>query len=285
VILLFIGFGMNYIVPENLTPFIPENTGQFGHYGWSGIFRAAGVIFFAYIGFDAVSTAAQEAKNPQKDMPWAILGSLAICTILYILVGFVMTGIVPFKNLNDPASVAVAVNTAGEGMAWLQMPIKIGAIAGLSSVILVLMMGQPRIFFSMSRDGLLPKSFGKVHPKFKTPFITTIVTGCVAMVVSGLFPIRIPGELVSIGKLLAFVLVCGGILILRYKRPELKRPFKTPFFPVVPILGVLSSLGVMATLPGDAWLRLIIWMAIGICIYFSYSRFHSKINNQNNQAT
>ena len=284
-ILLFIGFGMNYIVPENLTPFIPENTGQFGHYGWSGIFRAAGVIFFAYIGFDAVSTAAQEAKNPQKDMPWAILGSLAICTILYILVGFVMTGIVPFKNLNDPASVAVAVNTAGEGMAWLQMPIKIGAIAGLSSVILVLMMGQPRIFFSMSRDGLLPKSFGKVHPKFKTPFITTIVTGCVAMVVSGLFPIRIPGELVSIGKLLAFVLVCGGILILRYKRPELKRPFKTPFFPVVPILGVLSSLGVMATLPGDAWLRLIIWMAIGICIYFSYSRFHSKINNQNNQAT
>jgi len=218
-------------------------------------------------------------------MPWAILGSLAICTILYILVGFVMTGIVPFKNLNDPASVAVAVNTAGEGMAWLQMPIKIGAIAGLSSVILVLMMGQPRIFFSMSRDGLLPKSFGKVHPKFKTPFITTIVTGCVAMVVSGLFPIRIPGELVSIGKLLAFVLVCGGILILRYKRPELKRPFKTPFFPVVPILGVLSSLGVMATLPGDAWLRLIIWMAIGICIYFSYSRFHSKINNQNNQAT
>lgn len=284
VILLFIGFGMSYIVPDNLTPFIPENTGQFGHFGWSGIFRAAGVIFFAYIGFDAVSTAAQEAKNPQKDMPWAILGSLVICTILYILVGFVMTGIVPFKNLNDPAPVAVAVNTAGEGLAWLRMPIKIGAIAGLSSVILVMLMGQPRIFYSMSRDGLLPKSFGKVHPKFKTPYITTIVTGGVAMVVSGLFPIGILGELVSIGTLLAFTLVCGGILVLRYKRPELKRPFKTPLFPVVPILGVLSSLGVMATLPGDTWLRLIIWMAIGICIYFFYSRFHSKINNQNNQA-
>jgi APA family basic amino acid/polyamine antiporter len=278
VILLFVGFGINYIVSDNLTPFIPKNTGDFGHYGWSGIFRAAGVIFFAYIGFDAVSTAAQEAKNPQKDMPWAILGSLVICTIIYIMVGFVMTGIVPFKNLNDPAPVAVAVNTAGEGMAWLRMPIKIGAIAGLSSVILVMLMGQPRIFFSMSRDGLLPKSFSKVHPRFKTPYITTIVTGGVAAVVSGIFPIGILGELVSIGTLLAFVLVCGGILVLRYKRPELIRPFKTPLFPLVPILGVLSSLGVMATLPRDTWYRLIIWMVIGIVIYFAYGKFHSNLN-------
>ncbi len=280
VILLFIGFGMSYVASENLTPFIPENTGSFGQYGWSGIFRAAGVIFFAYIGFDAVSTAAQEAKNPQKDMPWAILGSLIICTVIYILVGFVMTGIVHFTNLNDPAPVAVAVNTAGKGMAWVRMPIKIGAIAGLSSVILVMLMGQPRIFFSMSRDGLLPKSFGKVHPRFKTPYITTIVTGGVAMIVSGLFPIGILGELVSIGTLLAFVLVCAGILILRYKKPDLHRPFKTPFFPLVPILGVLSSLGVMATLPRDTWIRLILWMAIGIVIYFSYSRFNSKINKR-----
>jgi APA family basic amino acid/polyamine antiporter len=279
VILLFIGFGMSYIVSDNLTPFIPKNTGEFGHYGWSGIFRAAGVIFFAYIGFDAVSTAAQEAKNPQKDMPWAILGSLAICTVIYILVGFVMTGIVPFANLNDPAPVAVAVNTAGEGMAWLRLPIKIGAIAGLSSVILVMLMGQPRVFFSMSRDGLLPKSFGKVHPRFRTPYITTIVTGGIAMIVSGLFPIGILGELVSIGTLLAFVLVCAGILVLRYKRPEIHRPFKTPLFPLVPILGVLSSLGVMATLPRDTWYRLIIWMAIGIVIYFAYGRYNSKINN------
>lgn len=280
VILLFIGFGMSYVVNENLTPFIPANTGEFGHFGWSGIFRAAGVIFFAYIGFDAVSTAAQESKDPQKDMPWAILGSLAICTLLYILVGFVMTGIVKFPSLNDPAPVAVAVNTAGEGMAWLRMPIKIGAIAGLSSVILVMLMGQPRIFFSMSRDGLLPKSFSKVHPRFKTPYTTTIVTGGVAMVVSGLFPIGILGELVSIGTLLAFVLVCGGILVLRYKRPELHRPFKTPLFPVIPILGVLASLGVMATLPRDTWIRLILWMAIGIVIYFLYGRFHSKIRNR-----
>jgi basic amino acid/polyamine antiporter, APA family len=281
VILLFVGFGISYVVSDNWVPFIPENTGEFGHFGWSGVFRAAGVIFFAYIGFDAVSTTAQEAKNPQKDMPWGILGSLVICTIIYILVGLVMTGIVPYPDLNDPAPVAVAVNTAGEGMAWLRMPIKIGAIAGLSSVVLVMLMGQPRIFFSMSRDGLLPKSFGKVHPKFKTPYITTIVTGVVATIVAGLFPIGILGELVSIGTLLAFVLVCGGILILRYKRPEIHRPFKTPLFPIVPILGVLSSLGVMATLPGDTWLRLIIWMAIGIIIYFAYGRYHSKINNIN----
>ncbi len=279
VILLFIGFGVHYVAADNLTPFIPKNTGEFGHYGWSGIFRAAGVIFFAYIGFDAVSTAAQEAKNPQKDMPWAILGSLIICTVIYILVGLVMTGIVSYTKLSDPAPVAVAVNAAGQGMAWLRLPIKIGAIAGLSSVILVMLMGQPRIFFSMSRDGLLPKSFGKVHPKFKTPYITTMVTGGVAMVVSGLFPIGILGELVSIGTLLAFVLVCAGILVLRYKRPKIHRPFKTPLFPLVPILGVLSSLGVMATLPRDTWLRLIIWMAIGIVIYFAYSRHHSKINN------
>jgi basic amino acid/polyamine antiporter, APA family len=279
VILLFVGFGMSYIEPANLKPFIPENTGSFGHYGWSGIFRAAGVIFFAYIGFDAVSTAAQESKNPQKDMPWAILGSLAICTVIYILVGFVMTGIVPFVKLQDPAPVAVAVNTAGEGMAWLRMPIKVGAIAGLSSVILVMLMGQPRIFYAMSRDGLLPKSFGRVHPRFKTPHITTMVTGAFAMVISGLLPIGILGELVSIGTLLAFVLVCAGILVLRYKRPELHRPFKTPLFPVVPILGVLSALGVMATLPRDTWYRLIGWMSIGILIYFVYGRLHSKVRN------
>lgn len=279
VILLFIGFGASYIVSSNWTPFIPENTGEFGHYGWSGIFRAAGVIFFAYIGFDAVSTAAQEAKNPQKDMPWGILGSLVVCTIIYILVGLVMTGIVYFPNLNDPAPVAVAVNTAGEGLEWLRYPIKIGAIAGLSSVILVMLMGQPRIFFSMSRDGLLPASFGKVHPKFKTPYITTIITGVVAGIVAGLFPIGLLGELVSIGTLLAFVIVCGGVLVLRYKQPDLNRPFKTPLFPIVPILGILSSLGVMLMLPGDTWLRLIVWMAIGIAIYFLYGKKNSKLGN------
>ena len=277
VILLFIGFGVFYIAAENWEPFIPENTGEYGHYGITGILRAAGVVFFAYIGFDAVSTAAQEAKNPQKDMPYGILVSLVICTVLYILVGLVMTGIVPYKELNDAAPVAVAVNKAGSGLVWLRFPVKIGAIAGLSSVILVMLMGQPRVFFSMARDGLLPAAFGKVHPKFKTPYITTIVTGTIAAIVSGLFPIGLLGELVSIGTLLAFTIVCGGVLVLRYREPDIKRPFKTPFFPYVPILGMLTSLGVMASLPRDTWFRLIVWMIIGLVIYFVYGRKKSKI--------
>ena len=281
VILLFIGFGVFYISTTNWKPFIPENTGEYGHYGISGILRAAGVVFFAYIGFDAVSTAAQEAKNPQKDMPYGILVSLVICTILYILVGLVMTGIVPYPELNDAAPVAVAVNKAGSGLVWLRYPVKIGAIAGLSSVILVMLMGQPRVFYSMARDGLLPAAFGKVHPKFKTPYVTTIVTGIVAGIISGLFPIGLLGELVSIGTLLAFTIVCGGVLVLRYREPNLKRPFKTPFFPVVPILGMVTSLGVMASLPRDTWIRLILWMLIGIVIYFTYGRRRSKIGKLN----
>jgi APA family basic amino acid/polyamine antiporter len=281
VILLFIGFGVFYISTANWKPFIPENTGEYGHYGISGILRAAGVVFFAYIGFDAVSTAAQEAKNPQKDMPYGILVSLVICTVLYILVGLVMTGIVPYPELNDAAPVAVAVNKAGSGLIWLRYPVKIGAIAGLSSVILVMLMGQPRVFYSMARDGLLPAAFGKIHPKFKTPYVTTIVTGIIAAIVSGLFPIGLLGELVSIGTLLAFTIVCGGVLVLRYREPDLKRPFKTPFFPYVPILGMITSLGVMASLPRDTWFRLIIWMVIGIVIYFTYGRRKSKIGKLN----
>lgn len=280
VILLFIVFGAMYIVPENWTPFIPENQGSYGHFGFSGIARAAGVIFFAYIGFDAVSTAAQEAKNPQKDMPWGILGSLAVSTVIYILVGLVMTGIVKYTALNDPAPIAVAINATGEGLTWLRYPIKIGAIAGLSSVVLVMLMAQPRIFFSMSKDGLLPASFSKIHPKFQTPYITTILTGAVAAVVAGLFPIGLLGELVSIGTLFAFVLVSGGILVLRMKNPDIERPFKAPWYPITPILGVLASVYVMASLPGDTWIRLIIWMALGILIYFLYSRHHSKVQKE-----
>lgn len=277
VILLFIGFGISYIDTSNYTPFIPENTGDFGKFGWSGIFAGAGVIFFAYIGFDAVSTAAQEAINPQKDMPSGILVSLVVCTILYILVSLVLTGIVKYDQLNVPAPIALAISKSGNNLLWLAKPIKIGAIAGLSSVVLVMLMSQPRIFYTMAKDGLLPKKFAVVHPKFKTPYLTTILTGAVAAVVAGLFPIGILGELVSIGTLLAFVIVCAGIIILRKTRPDIERPFKTPFVPLVPILGILICLSQMIALPVDTWLRLIIWMAIGILIYFTYGINNSKI--------
>ncbi|MGE5314449.1 MAG: amino acid permease [Acidobacteriota bacterium] len=279
VVLLFIGFGIWYIVPSNYTPFIPENTGMFGHYGWSGILRGAGVIFFAYIGFDAVSTAAQEAHNPQRDMPIGILGSLGVATVLYILVGLVLTGIVSYTELNVPDPIAVGVNAAGPGLFWLRPLIKIGAIAGLSSVILVMLLGQPRIFFSMANDGLLPKTFSRVHPKYRTPYVTTILTGSVSMIIAGLFPIGILGELVSIGTLLAFLIVCLGILVLRRTRPDLERPFRTPFVPVVPLLGAATAFIQMLALPGDTWLRLIIWMLLGFLIFFLYSRKHSKLTS------
>jgi APA family basic amino acid/polyamine antiporter len=278
VIFLFIGFGLTYIVPENLTPFIPENTGNFGSYGWSGIFRAAGVVFFAFLGFDAVSTVAQEVKNPQRDMPWGILGSLVVCTLLYVLVSFVMTGMANYTTLDTAAPIAVAVNAAGNELQWLRTPIKIGAIAGLSSVILV-MIGQTRVFYSMATDGLLPKAFAKAHPRFKTPYITTIATGGVAMIISGLFPIALLGEMVSIGTLMAFFLVSASVLVLRYKNPELHRPFKTPLFPFVPIMGMVTSLGLSLMLPIETWTRLIIWMVIGIAIYFFYGIRNSKLNN------
>lgn len=280
VILLFIGFGLSFIDTTNWTPYIPQNTGEFGHYGWSGIFRGAGVIFFAYIGFDAVSTTAQEAKNPQKDMPKGILLSLLICTILYIAVTVVLTGIVNYKELSVPAPIALAIDNAGEGLVWLRMPIKIGAIAGLSSVVLVMMLAQSRIFYTISRDGLLPKFFSKVHPKYSTPHNSTIVT-CIAVgLIAGLLPINVLGELVSIGTLMAFTLVCISIIILRKTRPDVERPFKTPLIPLVPILGVLICLSQMLALPLDTWLRLIVWMVIGFVIYFTYGIKHSKLNKK-----
>jgi APA family basic amino acid/polyamine antiporter len=280
IVLLVIGFGFKYVNSTNWHPFVPANTGAFGEFGWSGVLRAAGVVFFAYIGFDAVSTAAQEAKNPQRDMPIGILGSLLICTILYILMALVMTGLAHYTDLNVPHPVFVAIEKAGPALAWMRPIINIGAIAGLASVVLVMLMGQPRIFFSMSRDGLLPPVFGKVHPKFQTPYITTILTGCVAAVVAGFFPIGLLGELVSIGTLLAFVIVCAGVIVLRYKNPNLERPFRTPLVPLVPILGIISCGALMAGLPKDTWIRLIVWMVIGFLIYFVYGRSHSKIGRR-----
>ncbi|MBG0859480.1 MAG: amino acid permease [Bacteroidales bacterium] len=303
VIILFIVLGFMFVKAANWHPFIPPNKvestpiseygsfwawlkafGQeFGNYGISGVLRGAGVIFFAYIGFDAVSTAAQEAKNPQKDMPIGILGSLGISTVLYILVAVVLTGIVSYTTLNVADPVAVGVNAMGEGMFWLRPIVKVAAIAGLSSVILVMLLGQPRIFFTMSKDGLLPPVFSKVHPKFKTPYISTIVTGIVAMIIAGILPISILGELVSIGTLLAFIIVCISIIVLRKARPDIERPFRTPWVPLVPILGVLICFAQMAALPLDTWLRLIIWMAIGFCIYFFYGIRHSKIRQERNK--
>jgi len=283
VILTFIGVGVAYIKRSNWHPFVPPAVGP-GEFGWSGVVRGAAVIFFAYIGFDAVSTAAQESKNPRRDMPIGLLGSLAVCTILYILVSLVLTGIVNYTQLNVSAPIAVAINSLGPSLAWLVFFIKIGAIAGLSSVILVLLLGQPRIFYTMSKDGLLPPIFSAVHPKFRTPWIAQILTGAVAMLIAGLFPIGLLGELVSIGTLLAFAIVCAGVFVLRFTDPQIPRPFRAPAFWLMAPLGVISCIFLMAHLPADTWARLIVWMAIGIIIYFGYGRRHSKVQQRAAQA-
>jgi len=291
VVLIFIALGWGFIHSENYTPYIPANTGEFGSFGWSGIVRAAGIIFFAYIGFDAVSTAAQEAKNPKRDMPIGILVSLAICTVLYILFAHVMTGVAnytSFQGADGIAPVAVAIDHMGTAGAdgvivpaypWLNKAIIIAILAGYSSVIMVMLMGQSRVFFSMSKDGLLPKIFSQVHPKFGTPSKSNLLFMLFVSLFAAFVPARVVGEMTSIGTLLAFVLVCVGVIVLRKKQPDLPRAFKTPLVPLVPILGILSCLAMMVALPGDTWLRLIIWLAIGFIIYFGYSVKNSKLNN------
>jgi APA family basic amino acid/polyamine antiporter len=276
VILAFIAIGAAYINSDNWVPFIPPSTGE-GRFGWDGILRGAGVIFFAYIGFDAVSTAAQEAHNAQRDMPIGILASLAICTVLYIAVALVLTGIIKYTHLNVPDPIAVAIDSLGGGLKWLRPIIKIGAIAGISSVILVMMMGQPRIFYAMSKDGLLPPIFSSVHNRFRTPWLATLLTGSLAMLIAGLFPIGLLGELVSIGTLLAFAIVCAGVLVLRFTDPGIHRPFRTPAVWLVAPLGVFFCLWLMRNLPPDTWARLLVWMALGLVIYFTYGRRHSRV--------
>ncbi|MBN2506422.1 MAG: amino acid permease [Verrucomicrobia bacterium] len=278
VILAFIAVGAAYINADNWHPFVPPQL-EPGRFGWSGVLRGAGVIFFAYIGFDAVSTAAQEARNAQRDMPVGILASLAICTVLYIVVSLVLTGIVSYKELNVPDPIAVAINSLGSGVAWLRPIIKIGAIAGLSSVILVMMLGQPRIFYAMSKDGLLPPAFGAVHARFRTPWVAQLLTGSAATLIAGLFPIGLLGELVSIGTLLAFAIVCIGVMVLRFTDPAIPRPFRTPLFWLICPLGAFFCFWLMWGLPPDTWARLLLWMAVGLVIYFSYSRRHSRLHH------
>jgi len=289
IVLVVIGAGALFIQPENWHPFIPANTGTFGEYGWSGILRGAGVIFFAYIGFDAVSTSAQEARDPQRDMPRGILGSLAVCTVLFVLVSAVMVGIVPYKQmLNQPAPLVVAIESAAgraAGTPWgplmngLTVLLTVGALAALSSVMVVMMLAQPRIFLAMSKDGLLPKWAGIVHPRFKTPHISTIVTGIAVALAAGLTPIATLGTLVSIGTLMAFVIVSIGVIVLRRTRPDLRRPFRMPMVPLLPALSALVAFVLMLGLPRATWERLILWMAIGIVFYFVYGYRRSHLRS------
>lgn len=276
VVLLFIALGWRYIQPANYHPYIPANTGSFGSFGWSGVFRGAGVVFFVFIGFDIVATMAQETRNPQRNMPIGIIGSLIICTLLFVLFSYVMTGLAPYTAFRDNAApVAVAVQQTP--YEWLVFAVILAILIGYTSVILVDLLGQSRVFYSMSRDGLLPGLFSRLHPRFQTPSRSNVLLGLFISLFAALVPIRVVGEMTSIGTLLAFVMVCLGVLILRKKQPHAPRPFRTPWVPVVPVLGILTCLLMMYSLPWETWLRLFVWLLIGFAIYWGYGRKHSRL--------
>jgi basic amino acid/polyamine antiporter, APA family len=285
-----------FIVPTNWTPFVPANTGTFGEFGWSGVIRGGAIIFFAYIGFDAVSTTAQEAKNPQRDMPFGILASLGICTLLYMLAAGIMVGLAPYHLLRDnPAPMVAALDHAqaqvlaqmqtqpgGAAASWLGVLkglVEIGALAGMTSVVMVTMLGQSRIFYAMATDGLLPSWVRAMHPRWRTPHLSTLVTGVGVAIAAGLTPISVLGQLVSIGTLFAFIVVSIGVIALRRTSPDLPRPFKVPFMPWLPMLSVVVCLGLMASLPWETWERLIVWMAVGLVIYAAYGYRRSVIRH------
>lgn len=276
IILAFVGIGAAHVDTGLWSPLVPENTGTFGEFGWSGILRGAGVVFFAFIGFETISTAAGETRQPQRDAPIGLLGSLAISTVLYVAVAAVLTGLVPYRALDVPDPIAKAVEVIGLGT--FSVAIKVGAILGLTTSALAALYGQARIFYAMARDGLLPPAFARVHPRFRTPATSQITIGIVTALVAGLVPIDLLGELVSIGTLLAFIVICTAILVLRRTEPNRQRPFRVPGMPVVPVLGILSCLGLMLGLPGDTWLRLAVWLAIGLAIYFGYGRKAARLH-------
>ncbi len=277
VVLLFIGCGIGFVNWSNFSPLIPENTGVFGQFGWSGVFRGAGVVFFAFIGFDALSTLTQEAKNPQKDMPRGMLGSLGICTICYVVMAIVLTGLVNYKLLDVADPIAVAVNVLGPKFLWLRLFVKVAILAGLTSVVMVMILGQTRIFYVMAHDGLLPKKLGQISDRNHNPIFTTVLVTLVGMAIAGVFPVSVIGQLVVMATLLAFAIVCFGVLVLRYKQPKLHRPFKVPFSPWVPLIGTLVCVAQMCALPLTTWVQLIGWTAIGCVVYFTYSIKHSKV--------
>ncbi|MCU1327303.1 MAG: amino acid permease-associated region [Bryobacterales bacterium] len=274
IVLIVIAVGWSHVNPINHTPFIPPNTGTFGAFGISGIMRAAGIVFFAYIGFDAVSTAAQETKNPNRDMPIGIIGSLAICTLLYVGFSYVLTGIMNYKDMG-PTAIDDAMRSIGYG--WLSTAIIVGILCGYASVILVMLLGQSRVFFSMSKDGLIPGIFADVHPKFQTPWRSNLLLMFFVCLFGGFIPLASLGNMTSIGTLLAFVIVCAGIMVMRKTNPNAPRPYRTPWVPLVPILGIAVCLAMMASLDKDTWIRLVVWLIIGLAVYFLYSRHHSRL--------